>query len=205
MRFSVPVVGGLALLTTLAACAAPAGPTGAGDDSPYNGTEIGGTFELPDITLTDTSGEDYNLREDSAGSTTAVFFGFTNCPDICPTTMADMAQAVQLLEPEQREGVDVVFVTADPDRDDTEVLRMWLDSFDSSFTGLTGETADIDSAAEELAVSIERPEDRTGNYQVGHGSQTLVFSPEGESELMWRYGTEPDAIAEDLRLLLEEA
>lgn len=203
MRTSIRIAGTAAVLAVLTGCAAEQG-TGGQTDSPYNGTEITGTFTLPDTDLTDTAGRDYNLRKDSAGATTAVFFGFTNCPDICPTTMADAAQAVQELDAEQRDRLNVVFVTADPDRDDPELLRTWLDSFDRSFTGLTGSTEDIDAAADTLGISIERPEDRSGDYQVGHGSQMLVFSPKGESELMWSFGTEPDAMVEDLRLLLEE-
>lgn len=202
MRTTNPLLaGGIALLAALTACSAPQQP---GADSPYNGTDIDGAFTLPETTFTDTGGGDYNLKQDSAGTTTAVFFGFTNCPDICPTTMADMAQAVDRLDTEQRAEFQVVFVTADPERDTPELLRRWLDSFDPSFTGLNGSLGNTDEAAGDLGISIDRPEDRSGQYQVGHGSQILVFSPEGESELMWRYGTGPDAIAEDLELLLEE-
>ncbi|GAA3736001.1 SCO family protein [Salinactinospora qingdaonensis] len=196
------IAGGLALLAMLTGCAQQ--QPSPGDESPYNGTEITGAFTLPDATFTTTEGEDYNLKQDSAGTLTAVFFGFTNCPDICPTTMADISQAVEKLSAEQREHFQVIFVTADPQRDDTEVMRMWLDSFDSSFIGLTGELATIDAAAADLGVSIERSEDRSGDYQVGHGSQVLLFSPEGRSQLMWRYGTEPAAMTEDLRMLLEQ-
>jgi protein SCO1/2 len=191
-----------AVLPVLAACSG--GQQQPGDDSPYNGTPIDGAFELPDATFTDTDGADYHLRDDSAGRTTAVFFGFTNCPDICPTTMADLAVATADLTPEERDAFSVVFVTADPERDDPDLLRTWLDSFDPSFTGLSGDLDTTDSAAADLGVSVDRPEDRSGDYQVGHGSQTLVFGPDGTSRLMWSYGTEPDAIAGDLRLLLAE-
>ncbi|CAM4194854.1 SCO family protein [Nocardiopsis rhodophaea] len=202
MRITMPLAGGLALLAALTACSGPGNQPG--DDSPYTGTEIDGAFTLPSITFTDNKGKDYNLKADSEGVTTAVFFGFTNCPDICPTTMADMAQAVDKLDPDERERFKVVFVTADPDRDDPELIDMWLSSFNPDFTGLSGTLEDTDEAASDLGISISRPEDREGDYQVGHGSQTLVFSPEGESELMWNYGTEPDAIADDLKLLLKE-
>ena len=202
MRITTPLAGGLALLAALTACAAPQARPG--DDSPYNGTEIEGAFTLPDLTFTDNEGADYNLAADSAGTTTALFFGFTNCPDICPTTMADMAQAVDRLDPAEQDRFQVVFVTAAPDRDDPELLDMWLESFDPSFTGLSGTIEDTDAAAADLGISIERPEDRSGDYQVGHGSQILVFSPAGTSELMWSYGTGPDAIADDLHLLLKE-
>ncbi|MFC7741690.1 SCO family protein [Nocardiopsis composta] len=197
---TLTAAAGAAAAVLLAGC----GPQAAtGDDSPYNGSEVKGAFTLPDADFTDSKGEEYNLREDSAGAYTAVFFGFTNCPDICPTTMADMAQAVAELDEAERDRLNVVFVTADPDRDDPELLDMWLGSFDPSFTGLTGDLETTDAAASELGISIERPEDREGDYQVGHGSQVLLFSPEGESELMWRYQTGPDAIAEDLGALLD--
>ncbi|MBB6172586.1 protein SCO1/2 [Nocardiopsis mwathae] len=202
MRITIPLAGGLALAAALTACSGPSGRPG--DDSPYNGTEIDGAFTLPSLTFTDNKGEEYDLRADSAGATTAVFFGFTNCPDICPTTMADMAQAVDMLDPAEQERFKVVFVTADPDRDDPELMDMWLSSFDPDFTGLSGTLEDTDAAAADLGISVSRPDDRDGDYQVGHGSQTLVFSPEGESELMWNYGTEPDDIAADLKLLLKE-
>lgn len=205
MRCTTLGASGMALLalTALAGCSEPAQPA---DDTPYTGSSIDGAFSLPELTFTNTQGEDYNLAKDSSGTTTAVFFGFTNCPDVCPTTMADMAQAVDQLDKERRERFQVVFVTADPDRDDPELMGRWLESFDSSFTGLSGSIEDTDQAASDLGISIDRPkpEERTGEYDVGHGSQVLVFSPEGDSELMWKYGTEPEDMAEDVTLLLDE-
>ncbi|RNL81754.1 SCO family protein [Halostreptopolyspora alba] len=209
MRTTPLYAGGLVplVLAALAACSGqPQQPAQPEEDSPYNGSDIEGAFTLPDTDFTTTEGENYNLREDSSGTTTAVFFGFTNCPDICPTTMADLGQAVDQLDEDQRERFGVVFVTADPERDDRELIDRWLGSFDPSFTGLRGPLDRTDDAAESMGISIDRPEpeERSGDYNVGHGSQVLVFSPEGESELMWDYGTEPAAMAEDVTALLAE-
>lgn len=202
MRRITFLAGGLALAAGLSACSS--GEPLTGDTSSSTGSDIKGAFTLPDITFTDNDGQKYNLRKDSVGHTTAVFFGFTNCPDVCPTTMADLSQAVRKLDKAERERFRVVFVTADPDRDDPQLLDRWLGSFDSSFTGLTGSIENTDAAAEKLGISIDRPEDRKGDYLVGHGSQTIVFSPEGESELMWRYGTKPTDMVSDVRRLVED-
>ncbi|GAB3492087.1 SCO family protein [Nocardiopsis coralliicola] len=187
----------------LTGCAGPQAATG--DDSPYHGSPID-SFTLPDAEFTDQHGDPYHLRDDSAGRYTALFFGFTNCPDICPTTMADLSQAVDRLGEPERADFGVVFVTADPDRDDPELLDMWLSSFNPSFSGLSGDIATTDAAAEELGIMVDRPaeDERDGDYQVGHGSQVLLFGPDGESRLMWSYGTGAEEIAEDLTAVMEE-
>lgn len=194
--------GAAAAVALLAGCGGQAA-TGDGD-SPYNGSEIEGAFTLPSTEFTDNKGEPYDLKADSAGTYTAVFIGFTNCPDICPTTMADLSQAAGMLDEAERDEFRTVFITADPERDDPELLDMWLSSFDPSFVGLTTDLEATDATAEELGISVSRPEDRSGDYQVDHGGQTLLFDPEGNSQVMWSYGTEPEKIAEDLETVIGE-
>ncbi|MDA2808652.1 SCO family protein [Nocardiopsis suaedae] len=201
-RMTMAAAGAAAGAALLAGCGGQAA-TGSGD-SPYNGSEIEGAFTLPSTEFTDNKGEPYDLKEDSAGKYTAVFMGFTNCPDICPTTMADLSQAKGMLDESTQKEFQTVFITADPERDDPELLDMWLGSFDPSFVGLTTNLEDTDATADELGISVSRPEDRSGDYQVDHGGQTLLFDPEGESQVMWSYGTEPEKVAEDLETVIGE-
>lgn len=193
--------GAAAVTALLAGCG---GQAATGDQGPYNGSEIKGAFTLPSTEFTDNKGEPYDLKEDSAGKYTAVFIGFTNCPDICPTTMADLSQAVGMLDESERGEFQTVFITADPERDDPELLDMWLSSFDPSFVGLTADLEKTDATADELGISVSRPEDRSGDYQVDHGGQTLLFDPEGNSRVMWSYGTGSEQIAEDLETVIGE-
>lgn len=106
--------------------------------SGLSGTDIGDVIARPVLALPDTDGRTFDLRQRPADELTAVFFGYTNCPDVCPTTMADLAAARRQLGGADRDHVRVVFVTEDPKTDTPAVLRRWLDRFDSTFVGLVG-------------------------------------------------------------------
>jgi protein SCO1/2 len=112
-----------------------------------HGTRLTTPFREPDLTLTGTSGRPVNLIKATEGKLTLVYFGYTHCPDVCPTTMADLAGALRLLTPAQREKIAVVFVTSDPWRDTPKVIKSWLASFNPGFIGLTGDYAKIQTAA----------------------------------------------------------
>ncbi|MEJ7704387.1 MAG: SCO family protein [Geodermatophilaceae bacterium] len=104
----------------------------------------------PDLTLLDTAGRPFSLADRPDDEVTVIFFGYTHCPDVCPTTMADLAVAGRQLPPEVREQVTVAFITEDPQRDTPEALRAWLDQFDSSFLGLLGGNEATQAALAEL-------------------------------------------------------
>ncbi|WP_237702910.1 SCO family protein [Candidatus Protofrankia datiscae] len=112
----------------------------------WHGTVPKVSRSRPSFTLTDTAGHSFDFARQTAGRATLLFFGYTNCPDVCPTTMADIAAAKRLARNDAGSALTVVFVTTDPGRDSAEALRRWLDQFDSSFTGspahrLTGSPA----------------------------------------------------------------
>ncbi|MDJ1136175.1 SCO family protein [Streptomyces iconiensis] len=138
-------------------------------------------FEKPDMELTDTKGEKYDLPEKTKGHPTLVYFGYTNCPDICPLTMSNIAVAKSKLPKEQRDKLRVVFITSDPKRDTPKELGTWLRGQDPSFIGLTGDFETIQAGARSLGVSIEPSyKKKNGDIVSTHGAQLLAFSPKDD-------------------------
>lgn len=197
-RVLLPLVAVLVL--TGCASGAPVEVSG-GADSPYRGTAVSG-LPLPDVTLTDAAGRPFRLRADTRHLVTVVFFGYTNCPDICPTTMADLALARRRLSAAERDRVQVVFVTTDPRRDTPRVVGGWLARFDPSFVGLTGPLPVIEKAAKALGIAVTGEQRLPGGgYAVGHGTQVLAFGPDHDARVVWSGGTTVADYAHDLRLL----
>ena len=140
------LMGAVAATAVLAGCASGGGQKEAAANvglvhikvSKYRGRAISPPVSKPAIVLTDTSGQTYDLRTETAGKVTLLFFGYTHCPDECPLTMSNTSGAMQLLTAAERAKIRVLFVTVDPKRDTGPVLRSWLDKFDPAFVGLTG-------------------------------------------------------------------
>jgi protein SCO1/2 len=207
---------GLLLAALLAAgCAAPAaGRAGPAGGAPVNLDEVAGAagvrgvrlaepLTLGEITMTDTGGRPYALPERVAGKLVLLFFGFTDCPDVCPTTMADLAAAGAQLPPGQRERVAVVFVTVDPERDTPAVLGRWLGQFDSSFVGLTAPRDAVAGYAERIGVRLDPPQVRPdGTVSVAHGAQVTAFGPDGTARVAYTAGTTVADYVHDIPLLL---
>ncbi|GAA2611390.1 SCO family protein [Streptomyces axinellae] len=138
-------------------------------------------FEKPDLTLTDTHGKSYDMVEKTKGHPTLLYFGYTNCPDICPLTMSNIAVAKAKLSKEERKKLRVVFVTSDPKRDTPKELGKWLRGQDPSFTGLTGDFATIRAGARSVGVSLEPSyKKKNGDIVSTHGAQLLAFSPKDD-------------------------
>jgi protein SCO1 len=172
---------------------------------PWAGTVLGAPQEKPDITLTDTSGAPYNLVDRTAGKFTVLMFGYTNCPDVCPINLATLDSAMEALGPKVRGKVDVVFVTADPARDTPQVLRDYLDRFDTGFVGLTGTLPEVKAAQQEAKLPIatlDTKKDSSGNYTVGHATQMIVYAPDGEARIVYPFGTRQSDWSRDLPRLL---
>jgi len=170
--------------------------------SKYKGTELGIPTPIPPVTLTDADGKPYDLKAHAAGKVTLVYFGYTNCPDECPTTMADLAAALRLTPADKRANVRVVFVTTDPERDTGPVLKQWLGRFDPSFVGLTGTVEQVDNAAKLAATPVEPPKKNAdGTIEVDHGTQVNVFGTDGVAHVVWLAGVAPKDIAHDIALL----
>ncbi|MEY9841076.1 SCO family protein [Streptacidiphilus sp. EB103A] len=180
----------------IAVATAPAAPSGAW---PYYGTRIEPAVALPSFELIDTGGAAYQPSTRAAGRIVTLFFGYTDCPDECPTTMADIAAALQELPPSVRAQVTTVFVTLDPAHDTATVLRKWLDNFSTRFVGLSGPVAVVDRDALSLGVPAQPPTtDATGTRTVEHGTQTLVFGRDGTARFVWSPETTVADIAHDL-------
>jgi protein SCO1 len=139
-------------------------------------------FEKPDLVLTDTQGKKYDLREETKGRPTLIYFGYTNCPDVCPLTMNNIAVAKKQLSKAQQDELRVVFVTTDPERDTPAALGKWLKGIDPQVVGLTGDFATIQAGARTLGISIEPPhKDKNGKMVSTHGTQVVAFSPKTDS------------------------
>ncbi|MDO0913538.1 SCO family protein [Streptomyces sp. DT2A-34] len=139
-------------------------------------------FEKPDLVLTDTNGKKYDLRKETQGKPTLIYFGYTNCPDVCPLTMNNVAVAKKQLPKAQQDELRVVFVTTDPERDTPSALGKWLKGIDPQVVGLTGDFATIQAGARTLGITIEPPhKDKNGKMVSTHGTQVVAFSPKTDA------------------------
>ncbi|WP_369029075.1 SCO family protein [Streptomyces adonidis] len=135
-------------------------------------------FEKPDLVLTDTQGKPYDFRAETKGRPTLIYFGYTNCPDVCPLTMSNIAVAKKQLSKADQDKLRIVFVTTDPKRDTPAALGKWLKGIDPQVVGLTGDFATIQAGARTLGISIEpTSKDKNGKTISMHGTQVIAFSP----------------------------
>ncbi len=172
-----------------------------GEAPKFRSTDITGAEYGKSLSLTDHRGQPRRL-EDFRGKAVVLFFGFTQCPDVCPTTLADMAQVMRELGP-LAERVQVLFVTVDPERDTQEVLAKYVPAFDARFLGLRGSLEATRAAAKEFKVYFEkRPGKEPGEYSIDHSAQTYVFDPQGRLRLFVRHARLAQDLAPDLRTLL---
>jgi protein SCO1/2 len=188
----------------LTACSAASGasPPQASPSAPSSGFR-GATFvqphPRPSFVLTDQHGKRYDFAARTTGRPTFLFFGYTHCPDICPTTMADVAAALRAVPEGLRDTVQVVFVTTDPKRDKPAVLAAWLANFDpdlkTKFTGLTGPQSEIDAAQRGAGVQLAEDSGQT------HSAQLLLYGTDDVSRVFYLVGSTPDDMAHDLPLV----
>jgi protein SCO1 len=171
----------------------------------FNGAVLPEPGQLPDVTLTDSRGDDYSLPGDTTKPLTLVFFGYTHCPDICLVIMSDITAAVSRLPEDLRDEVGMVFVTSDPARDDPAALRAYLDRFNPDFEGLTGQLSEIKQVGKAVGVDIEKGDKLpSGGYAVAHGTQVVGVLPDGSAPLVWTQGTSSKDLAEDLTKALRD-
>jgi len=193
----------LALLLSLAACEPPR-RSGDLDDSSLRGSIIETGGQRPEFTLSDTDGAPYSFADETEGLLSFIFFGYTNCPDVCPIHMATLASAIGRLDPVDRGRVRVVFISVDPGRDTPEVLREWLNAFDPGFVGLRGELGDVNAVAESLLLPAAAvPENAGESYTVGHAAAVLAVTPDGATRVKYAFGTRQEDWGADLPLLLQ--
>lgn len=172
----------------------------ASEGSGFNGTLLDEPRLRPEFELVDTDGVPFDFVERTDGLLTILFFGYANCPDICPITLATLGEAVSTVR-----GVNpqVVFVTVDPERDSPAELRSYLDRFDSDIVGLTGTPEQLAAAQEAAGVTpaFEEGPNQRGGYDVGHSSQVIVYTPDGKAHLVYGFGVRQDEWVADLQRL----
>ena len=171
------------------------------DSSPkFKSTDITGADYGKSLELTDHTGKPRKL-EDFRGKAVVVFFGFTHCPDICPTTLADLSAAIKQLGSDA-ERVQVLVVTVDPERDTQDALAKYVTAFDPRFLGLYGDMAATQRVAKEFKIYFEKR--KTGNsYSVDHSGQSYVIDPQGKLRLFIRHDRIAEDLPDDLKKLLQ--
>lgn len=167
----------------------------------FHGIDVTGSGMGGELRLADHNGKARALA-DFRGKAVVVVFGFTHCPDVCPTALSDLASAVKALGPDG-ERVQVLFVTVDPKRDRPELLRQFVPAFHPTFLGLTGDDEALAKVRKDFNVyAAIREGSSPDNYSVDHSAQMFGFDPQGSIRLVWSPGTLPKLIADDLRVLL---
>jgi protein SCO1/2 len=186
---SLALVGGLVL-----AAGCDSGPK-------FKSADITGADYGKSLDLTDHTGKPRHL-EDFRGKAVVVFFGFTHCPDVCPTTLAEMSQAVKQLGPDG-DRVQVLLVTVDPERDTKDALAKYVTAFDPRFLGMYGDLEATRRVAKDFKVYFEKR--KTGSsYSIDHSAQSYVIDPQGRLRLFVRHDRIAADLADDLRTLLSE-
>lgn len=169
----------------------------------FQGVDLTGADYAQDLKLPDIDGRERSLG-DFKGKVLVIFFGYTQCPDVCPTTMAELAQVKKALGPDG-ERVQGIFVTVDPERDTPELLRAYLASFDPSFVALRGSPDQVKEAAKNFKVFFAKvPGKQEGSYTMDHTAASFLFDAAGRVRVFSRYGSGAQALTEDLKILLAE-
>jgi len=173
-----------------------------GGQPKFRSTDITGADYGKTLALVDHAGKPRQLA-DFRGKAVVLFFGFAHCPDVCPTTLADMAQVMRQLGP-LAGRVQVLFVTVDPERDTEAALAKYVPAFDPTFLGLRGDLEATRAAAKEFKVYFEKRPGRTaGEYSIDHSAQSYVLDPQGRLRLFVRHERIAEDLAPDLRTLLQ--
>lgn len=188
------------------ACGGEDGSADLHDATGWYGSVLEHPVPKVDFTLSDTDGRPFQFASETEGSLTLLFFGYTNCPDICPIHLASIAAVMRDFPYEIRSRIEVVFVSTDPVRDTPERLRAWLDGFDKSFVGLLGtveQVTDIERSFG-LAPSFVDPAQDPESYMVGHAAQVLAFTTDGIAHIAYPFGTRQSDWAKDLPRLVRD-
>lgn len=198
-RLAAALLGATLLVSGCASGEQPVGEEG------FHGSVLQDKYAVPEAPLTDTDGSPYSLVDQTDKPVTVVFFGYTNCPDICQMVMSNIASSLTRLDDAERNQVDVVFVTTDPARDDEKALRRYLDRFDPGFIGLTGKLSTIKQLAKSFGVFMERePKLPTGGYDVSHTTAIFTVDSADEVPVIWNQDTSAQSLADDIKKLLKD-
>lgn len=197
------LVAGLLGMTMLAACDKVSAPTPKAAAAPkFNAVDITGAEYARKLDLTDFDGKPRTLA-DFKGKVVFVFFGFTQCPDVCPTTMAELAEVRRRLGADGNR-VQGVFVTVDPERDKASVLKAYLQGMDPTFIGLRGSLDQTEAIAREFKVFYQKVPTKNGGYTMDHTAGAFIFDTDGQVRLFARYGMKVEELASDIKQLLAQ-
>lgn len=168
----------------------------------FKAVDITGADYAKELNLPDQNGQVRKLK-DFSGKLVVVFFGYTQCPDVCPTTMQELAEVKRLLGPDG-DKLQAVFVTVDPERDTTELLKAYVENFDVSFVALRPTQEQLPAIAKEFKIYFKRVEGKTPtSYTMDHSAGSYTFDTQGRVRLFNRYGMGTQALADDFKLLLK--
>ncbi len=184
----------LSLFCLLAACGEQKLP------SPFKASDVSAKFAQANFHLYDATGKPRSLS-DFRGKAVALFFGYTHCPDICPSTLADMAQVMGMLG-KDADKVQVLFVTLDPERDTRELLAQYLPAFYPTFLGLSGDAQATDAAAKAFDITHQKRPAKGGGYTLDHSVGTYLIAPGGKPILLAPFGQRAGLLVQDIKLLL---
>lgn len=170
----------------------------------FRGADITGADYAKTLSMPDMNGQPRTLG-DFKGKVTVVFFGYTQCPDVCPTTMAELAQVKKALGADG-DKLQAVFVSIDPERDTPEILKSYMASFDPNFVALRGTLAQTQATAKEFKVYFAKvPGKAEGSYTMDHSAGAFVFDAKGNVRLFERYGAGAEALTADVKALIAES
>lgn len=203
MKPDVPTIPRLATCLVLAGSLALAACGGAASTEDLQGVIVDPPQPKPEFTLTDTSGNSYDFAAETEGKLTLLYFGYLNCPDICPVHLAQIAETFDRI-PDVARDTEVVFVSVDPGRDSPEEIRSFLDNFDERFVGLTGTLDEVEAAQSATfgvapAVFVGEGDD----YTVNHAAQVIAFAPDGMIHSVYPFGIRQSQWNNDLQVLAE--
>ena len=194
MNMMTKLLTSLALVLTLGACNE--------QKMSFHGVDITGADYAKELNLTDQNGQARTLK-DFAGKVVVVFFGYTQCPDVCPTTMQELSDVKRLLGADG-DKLQAVFVTVDPERDTTELLKAYVENFDPGFVALRPTPEQLPAIAKEFKIYFKRVEGKTPtSYTMDHSAGSYVYDAQGNLRLYSRYGVGAQVLAQDIQTLLK--
>jgi len=172
------------------------------DKPAFKGVDITGADYAKDFSLADQNGQTRTMK-DFSGKVVVVFFGYTQCPDVCPTTLQELLEVRRMLGADG-EKLQAVFITVDPERDTADMLKAYMANFDPSFVALRPMPEQMQSLLKDFKIYAKKVEGKSPtSYTMDHSAQSYLYDPQGRLRLFNRYGTGAQAVADDARLLLK--
>lgn len=196
-RQTLKLLAGTAALSVLGGFLSACSP----DKPAFKSIDLTGADYAQGFSLTDHNGQLRTLK-DFAGKVVVVFFGFTQCPDVCPTSMAELAQVKQLLGADG-DKLQAIFITVDPERDTPELLKAYMGNFDPSFLALRPTPEQLPQLAKDFKIYYKKVDGKTpGSYTMDHSAGSYIFDEKGRIRLYNRYGAGAEVLASDIKLLI---